>query len=162
YALILDGNGTRRIWPGLHNNKQGREQDPQERRHWLPSQGLPDASKPVSIIRINCAQDEMPRLAYANEVQSTGTKVRKTSSELFYPPDRPDGHPWFLFTEPRNYGKKRHGQYKTKWAADPGIASEEASERKENELNSPWYAMTTREIVPMYTRAEHDRQALAV
>ncbi|MFE9146498.1 RNaseH domain-containing protein [Streptomyces tubercidicus] len=90
------------------------------------------------------------------------SKPLKTSSDLYYPEDRPEGHPWFLFTEPRNYGKKRHGQWKTRWRADPGKASKNADERKENELNSPWYSMTTREITPMYTRDGYEREALAV
>ncbi|GAA1018932.1 hypothetical protein Aple_025280 [Acrocarpospora pleiomorpha] len=163
YALLLDGHACRRVWPGLHNNKQGRQPDPDDPRLWLPGTGLSVDEKPASIIRINCAQEELPRLAYVTVKQKNGTeKVIKTSSDLYYPADRPEGHSWFLYTEPRNYGKKRHGQYKSRWRAEAGKASDRADERKENELNSPWYAMTTREITPMYTQPDFDRAALAV
>ncbi|MFF8549169.1 RNaseH domain-containing protein [Streptomyces albidoflavus] len=56
----------------------------------------------------------------------------------------------------------RRLQWKTRWRADPGKASKNADERKENELNSPWYSMTTREITPMHTRNGYEREALAV
>ncbi|MEU9315779.1 RNaseH domain-containing protein [Streptomyces sp. NPDC048295] len=163
YALMIDGHASRRVWPGLHNNKQGLTPDPDDPRLWLPGSGLPASWNPVSIIRMNCAQAEMPRLVSVTEKLKNGTtKPLKTSSDLYYPEERPEGHPWFLFTEPRNYGKKRHGQWKTRWRADPGKASKNADERKENELNSPWYSMTTREITPMYTRSGYEREALAV
>lgn len=163
YALMIDGHTSRRMWPGLHNNKQGLREDPDDPRLWLPGTGLPASWNPVSILRMNCVQEEMPRLVSVTEKQKSGkTATVKTSSDLYFPEDRPDGHPWFLFTEPRNYGKKRHGQWQTRWRADPGNASENAEERKENELNSPWYSMTTREITPMYTREGYDRESLAV
>lgn len=163
YALMIDGHASRRVWPGLHNNKQGLGKDPDDPRLWLPASGLPQSWSPVSIIRMNCAQAEMPRLVAVTEKQKNGKTVTvKTSSDLYYPEARPEGHPWFLFTEPRNYGKKRHGQWKTRWRADPGKASKNADERKENELNSPWYSMTTREITPMHTRDGYDRETLAV
>ena len=163
YALMIDGHACRRVWPGLHNNKQGLSKSADDPRLWLPGTGLPSSWNPVSILRMNCMQAEMPRLASVTEKQKSGKTVTlKTSSDLYYPGDRPEGHPWFLFTEPRNYGKKRHGQWKTRWRADPGKASKNADERKENELNSPWYSMTTREITPMYTRDGYDRETLAV
>lgn len=163
YALMIDGHASRRVWPGLHNNKQGLGKDPDDPRLWLPASGLPQSWSPVSTIRMNCAQAEMPRLVAVTEKQKNGKTVTvKTSSDLYYPEARPEGHPWFLFTEPRNYGKKRHGQWKTRWRADPGKTSKNADERKENELNSPWYSMTTREITPMHTRDGYDRETLAV
>lgn len=163
YALMIDGHACRRVWPGLHNNKQGLGEDANDPRLWLPGSGLPPSWNPVSILRMNCSQAEMPRLASVTEKQKNGKTVTvKTSSDLYYPEDRAEGHPWFLFTEPRNYGKKRHGQWKTRWRADPGKASKNADERKENELNSPWYSMTTREITPMHTRDGYDRETLAV
>ncbi|MFD8283491.1 RNaseH domain-containing protein [Streptomyces solisilvae] len=163
YALMIDGHASRRVWPGLHNNKQGLSANPDDPRLWLPGSGLPASWNPVSIIRMNCMQAEMPRLVSVTEKLKNGTtKTLKTSSDLYYPEDRPEGHPWFLFTEPRNYGKKRHGQWKSRWRADPGKASKNADERKENELNSPWYSMTTREITPMYARDGYDRETLAV
>lgn len=163
YALILDGHATRRVFPGLHNNKQYAEPDDSDPRLWLPFQGLASPLRPVSIIRINCAQEEMPRLTFVSERLKSGVeKTVKTSSDLYCPEGRPEGHPWFLYTEPRNYGKKRHGQHKTRWHAKPGVASENKDEREENELNSPWYAMTTREITPMFTRPGFDREAIAV
>ncbi|GLF95259.1 RNaseH domain-containing protein [Streptomyces yaizuensis] len=162
YTLLIDGHACRRVWPGLHNNKQGTQPDEDDPRPWLPSTGLPAHARPASIIRINCAQDELPRLAYVTEQQKNGTERRiKTSSELYQPADPADGHPWFLFTEPRNYGKKRHGQHMTRWRANPGVASASADERRENELNAPWYAMTTREITPLHTQNQYSREALA-
>ncbi|MET8160387.1 RNaseH domain-containing protein [Sphaerisporangium sp. NPDC005289] len=163
YVLMIDGHACRRVWPGLQNSKQGLGKKPDDPRLWLPGTGLPPSWNPVSIIRMNCAQKEMPRLASVTEKQKNGKTVPlKTSSDLYYPADQSEGHPWFLFTEPRNYGKKRHGQWKTRWRADPGQASKNADERKENELNAPWYAMTTREITPMYTRDGYNREPLAV
>ncbi|MFI7356075.1 RNaseH domain-containing protein [Streptomyces avidinii] len=163
YALMIDGQACRRVWPGLHNNKQGLSESADDPRLWLPGSGLPPSWNPVSILRMNCMQAEMPRLVSVTEKQKNGKSVTvKTSSDLYYPDDQSEGHPWFLFTEPRNYGKKRHGQWKTRWRADPGKASKNADERKENELNSPWYSMTTREITPMHTRDGYDRETLAV
>ena len=163
YALILDGHATRRVFPGLHNNKQLSAPDDRDPRLWLPHQGLPSLLRPASIVRINCVQEEMPRLTYVSEQLKGGdVKIVKTSSDLYCPDARTEGHPWFLHTVPRNYGKKRHGQHKTRWRAKPGVASEDKDEREENELNSPWYAMTTREITPMFTREGFDREALAV
>ncbi|GHH96233.1 hypothetical protein GCM10017779_66900 [Streptomyces capillispiralis] len=163
YALMIDGHACRRVWPGLQNKKQGLSKDTDDPRLWLPGTGLPLSWNPVSILRMNCRQAEMPRLVSVTEKQKNGKTVTlKTSSDLYYPEDRPEGHPWFLFTVPRNYGKKRHGQWKTRWRADPGKASKNADERRENELNSPWYSMTTREITPMYTRKGYDREILAV
>ncbi|MFJ2777562.1 RNaseH domain-containing protein [Kitasatospora sp. NPDC087315] len=163
YALIIDGSACRRMWPGLNNNRQGKQPDPTDSRPWLPSTGLPAHAAPVSVIRLNCNQEEMPRLAYVTEKLKSGKeKTLKTSSDLYFPAERTEGHPWFLYTEPRNYGKKRHGQYKTRWRAEPGHASESADERKENELNAPWYAMSTREITPMCTNSAYQREHLAV
>lgn len=163
YALILDGHATRRVFPGLHNNKQNSSPDDRDPRLWLPYQGLASPLRPVSIVRINCAQQEMPRLTYVSERLKGGdVKIVKTSSDLYRPETTFEGHPWFLHTVPRNYGKKRHGQHKTRWRANPGVASENKDECEENELNAPWYAMTTREITPMFTRPGFDREAIAV
>lgn len=163
YTLMVDGHACRRVWPGLHNNKQGLSENRDDSLSWLPGSGLPSSWNPVSILRMNCMQKEMPRLASITEKQKNGKSVMvKTSSDLYYPQGQSEGHPWFLFTQPRNYGKKRHGQWKTRWRADPGKASKNADERKENELNSPWYSMTTREITPMYTQDGYDRETLAV
>lgn len=163
YALILDGHATRRVFPGLHNNKQYADPDDSDPRLWRPYTGLASPLRPVSIVRINCAQEEMPRLTYVSERLKSGEeKIVKTSSDLYCPEGQPEGHPWFLYTVPRNYGKKRHGQHKTRWQAKPGVASDKADEREENELNSPWYAMTTREITPMFTRPGYEREAIAV
>jgi hypothetical protein len=163
YALIVDGHATRRMWPGLQNSKQNRAADSSDSRLWLPGTGLPASYQPVTILRMNCAQEEMFRLAHHTVVTKTGKVTeRKTSDQLAFPPNRPPDHPWFLFTVPRNYSRKRHGQWKTRWRAKPGVASTDAAERRENELNAPWYSTTTREINPMYTRAGYDREALAV
>jgi hypothetical protein len=160
YALIVDGHACRRAWPGLHNNKQGSAEDPSDDRLWLPAHGL--GTQPVSIIRLNCFQAEMPRLAYVTRTLKDGSeKEIKTSSDLYYPTNKPEGHPWFLFTEPRNYGRKRYGAQKTRWRADPARATGDG-DFEENEMNSPWYAMTTREITPLYTQPGYDREALAV
>ncbi|MBR7839961.1 DUF3893 domain-containing protein, partial [Actinospica durhamensis] len=135
----------RRAWPGLHNNKQGATENTHDDRLWLPTQGL--GTQPVSIIRLNCFQAEMPRLAYVTETQKNGEqKMIKTSSDLYYPAGKPEGHPYFLFTQPRNYGKKRYGQHKTRWRAELAKKSGTDGDFEENELNSPWYTMTTREI----------------
>ncbi|MEU5581032.1 RNaseH domain-containing protein [Streptomyces huasconensis] len=102
-------------------NKQGLGGDPGDARLWLLATRLPPPWNPVSIIRMNCAQAEMPRLVAVTEKQKNGNTVPlKTSSDLYYPEARPCGHPWFLFTEPRNYGKKRRGQWKLAGAPTPG------------------------------------------
>ncbi|MGD3111324.1 RNaseH domain-containing protein [Streptomyces sp. YGL11-2] len=160
YTLMVDGHACRRAWPGLHNNKQGTSANTQDDRLWLPTQGL--GTHPASIIRMNCFQAEMPRLAYVTRTKKNGEQeMIKTSSDLYHPQGKPEGHPWFLFTEPRNYGKKRYGQHKTRWRAE--LAKTGANgDYEENEMNSPWYTMTTREITPMYTQGGYDREALAV
>ncbi|WP_438270725.1 RNaseH domain-containing protein [Streptomyces platensis] len=80
------------LTPGLHNNKQGLSPDPDDPRLWLPGSGLPASWNPVSIIRMNCAQAEMPRLVSVIEKLKNGaTKPLKTSSDLYYPEDRPRG-----------------------------------------------------------------------
>jgi hypothetical protein len=160
YTLIVDGHACRRAWPGLHNNKQGALADPSDDRLWLPAQDL--GTQPVSIIRMNCFQEEMPRLAYVSQTLKDGTaKEIKTSKDLFYPPGKPEGHSWFLFTEPRNYGRNRYGARKTRWRAD---LTKKTGDNgfEENEMSAPWYAMTTREIAPLYTQPGYDREALAV
>src|SRR5260221_2085890 len=48
YALILDGHATRRVFPGLHNNKQLSAPDDRDPRLWLPYQGLPSPLRPAS------------------------------------------------------------------------------------------------------------------
>ncbi|MFF3718650.1 RNaseH domain-containing protein [Streptomyces prasinus] len=75
YALMIDGHASRRVWPGLHNNKQGLGKDPGDPRLWLPASGLPPSWNPVSIIRMNCAQAEMPRLVAVTEKQKNGKTV---------------------------------------------------------------------------------------
>lgn len=86
-ALILDGHATRRVFPGLHNNKQHADPDDSDPRLWLPNQGLPSPLRPASIVRINCAQEEMPRLTYVSERLKSGEEKGEQGAA----PDRRDG-----------------------------------------------------------------------
>lgn len=158
YAVILDGHGARRIFPGLHNNKQGMEEFDSFGRVWLPGAGLPQHMKPAGIVRINCFADEMPSIAYLTTRLASGDeKQSKTSSDLFRPQDSSPGHPWWVVTEPRNYGKNRFGQWKSRWRALP----EKVGLQSESELKAPWYTLTCREITPMFVSDAVSREGLA-
>ncbi|MEU1287693.1 RNaseH domain-containing protein [Kitasatospora sp. NPDC005856] len=159
YAVILDGHGARRIFPGLHNNKQGMEEFDSFGRVWLPGAGLPEHMRPAGIVRINCFADEMPSIAYLTTRLASGDeKQSKTSSDLFRPQDNGPGHPWWVVTEPRNYGKTRFGQWKTRWRALP----EKVGLQPESELKAPWYTLTCREVTPMFVGEAVPREGLAV
>ncbi|MEW1913993.1 RNaseH domain-containing protein [Kitasatospora sp. NPDC085895] len=156
YTVMLDGHGARRIFPGLHNNKQGMDPFDSYGRVWLPGHGLPDYMQPAGIVRVNCMSGEMPSIAYLSYANDDRIKM---SSELFRPSDAGPDSSWWVVTEPRNYGKTRFGQWKTRWRALP----EKVGTQTESELKAPWYSMTCREITPMFVRGEGlTREGLAV
>lgn len=50
YTVTVDGLATRRLWDGLHNNKQGQPGKPGTT--WLPGYTLPLGQQPIAISRV--------------------------------------------------------------------------------------------------------------
>ncbi|WP_144312023.1 RNaseH domain-containing protein [Actinopolyspora erythraea] len=159
YAVLLDGEKCRRIWPGLHNNKQdvGPEQV-NTTDAWLPG---PDGLKPVSTVRINVADEEMPQVTEATDTAKNGTtKTVAMPHGIYRPVDRlGSDHPWFVNTVPRNYGKTRYGQWYTRWRAEQ--QSSLSGKKVPKVMEAPWYALSTREIMPIRTQQGYDRAEIA-
>ncbi|MFD7881879.1 RNaseH domain-containing protein [Streptomyces bauhiniae] len=165
-AVMLDGHAWRRIYPGFHNRSFGLTPDSlpeDDRRLWTPHQDITDKRlHPISYIRINTMQDELPRFVYAEKETTAKNRLAKgldpfikVSQYLAWPGHQPEGHPWFLFSESRTHNRSRLGDDRTRWRA-----SDERDTRGDSELNGNWHSITTREINPMFTR-RHSREDLA-
>ncbi|ASU59858.1 RNaseH domain-containing protein [Nocardiopsis dassonvillei] len=145
YAVMVDVVACRRMWPGLHNDKQGLGIDDllDDGRIWLPGYA-PNTEKryrPVGVVRINTEDKETLPLG---RVTDPNEKF-KTSNGLYRVSD--SNMPlWVLLNTARNYRGKapagspqRPGTYRTRWHA----------RQIEGDLKAPWYVPTTTEIYPV-------------
>ncbi|WP_165975032.1 RNaseH domain-containing protein [Nonomuraea deserti] len=166
YAVMIDGNACRRIWPGLQNQNLDRDPAAGEQRVWLPGASIDVHKRPSAIIRINIKSDEVPQPVSITQVNKDGTSKESRTSPKLYKLSPDFGTPtWMLFNVPRNYdgsGGGRLGSTRTRWDAPLGEAGEKAADRRKNELKAPWYTMTATEIHPFVLRPEIDAEALAI
>jgi hypothetical protein len=107
YTVTVDGCAIPRLWEGLHNNKQGQQGKPGTT--WLPGHTFPLHDRPIAVIRVNKADDEVLRplrVSYAdlqdNVPGTNGTaKVTNGTAKVLYRLDSDCGEPaWYLVTVP--------------------------------------------------------------
>lgn len=162
YTVTVDGVATRRLWEGLHNNKQGQEGKPGTT--WLPGHTLPLSARPIAVIRVNKDTEEVPRPVRVSHIgaQEKVTGTNETT-ELMYKVETDFGNPaWYLVTVPPQYdgaSAGRLGDKKTRWTADYGSSAE--GELRKNEMRHTWYAMNATEIYVIPVSQGTDSQALA-
>jgi hypothetical protein len=162
YTVTIDGFATRRLWNGLHNNKQGEPGKPGTT--WLPGHTLPLGQQPIAIIRINKEADEGLRPIRVTRLGPDDAVIDSTeTTELMYRIETDFGDPlWLLVTVPPQYdgaGAGRLGDKKTRWTADHGSSTEGALRR--NEMRATWYTMNATEIYVIPVAKAVDCRALA-
>jgi hypothetical protein len=163
YTVTVDGVATRRLWDGLHNNKQG--EPPRPGTTWLPGSTCHPSDRPIAVIRVNKDMNEVPRPIRTTIVDAAGKSLRtyKTTNMLFKV--EPDfGAPsWLLSTVPKQFdgaGAGRLGAENTRWTASHG--SSDADNRSKNEVRPSWYTMTAIEIYPIPIHSDIPAEALAI
>lgn len=147
YTVTVDGLATRRLWAGLHNNKQG--ELGAAGVTWLPGHTLPVRDRPLAIIRLNKSVEEVVRPIGVTRLNVEEEMIGDTDTTTSLYCLEPDfGDPtWFLVTVPTQYdgaGAGRLGGAKTRWTASHGSNVE--GELKKNEMRANWYAMNATEI----------------
>jgi hypothetical protein len=162
YTVTIDGLATRRLWGGLHNNKQGQLGKPGTT--WLPGHTLPLGQQPIAIIRVNKEADEIPRPVRVTRLSPHDEVIDSAgTTELMYRVETDFADPaWLLITVPPQYdgaGAGRLGDKKTRWTADYGSSAE--GDRRRNEMRATWYAMNATEIYVIPVAAAVDCRALA-
>jgi hypothetical protein len=162
YTVTVDGLATRRLWEGLHNNKQGQLGKPGAT--WLPGHTLPLGQQPIAIIRVNKDTDEVPRPIRVTRLSPDDEVINSTeTTELMYRVETDFGDPvWLLVTVPPQYdgaGAGRLGDKKTRWTADHGSSAE--GDLRRNEMRANWYAMNATEIYVIRVAKTVDCRALA-
>lgn len=135
YALIVSGEASRRIWPGLANKHLGREMENGQidGRIALPGSKFP----PAAIIRVTSGTTDLPRPV--PNITKTAGKPGRTTNAL-YEQDYGTGDPVLLLaTVPRQYNGKgrnsRIGSDYSRWSAAP------------EEQPLIWYAHTSTEFL---------------
>ncbi len=162
YTVTVDGFATRRLWDGLHNNKQGITG--KAGTTWLPGHTLPLKERPIAVIRVNKNAAELPIPIRTNKIAPDGeiTKGNNTSNALCRVDVDFADPVWLLTTVPLQYdgaGTGRLGATKTRWTADFG--SNVKGELRKNEAKANWYAMNTTEIYVIPSTPDIDTSALA-
>lgn len=162
YTVTVDGLATRRLWEGLHNNKQGQPGKPGTT--WLPGHTLPLGQQPVAVIRVNKDTDEIPRPIRVTRLGPDDEIIDSTeTTQLMYRVETDFGDPaWLLVTVPPQYdgsGAGRLGDKKTRWTADHGSSAE--GDLRRNEMRATWYAMNATEIFIIPVAKNIDCGALA-
>ncbi|MEU4702830.1 RNaseH domain-containing protein [Nonomuraea dietziae] len=147
YTVTVDGLATRRLWAGLHNNKQGELGGAGVT--WLPGYTLPVRDRPIAIIRLNKSVEEVVRPIGVTRLNVEEEMIGDTDTTTSLYRLEPDfGDPtWLLVTVPTQYdgaGAGRLGGNKTRWTASHGSNVE--GELKKNEMRANWYAMNATEI----------------
>ena len=136
YALIVSGEASRRIWPGLANKHLGREVGSDGRidgRAALPGGQFP----PAAVIRVTSGTGDLPRPV--PDISKASGKPIRTTNALFEQ-DYGTGDPVFILAKvPRQYdGKGRNsriGSGYSRWSAAP------------EEQPATWYAHTSTEFL---------------
>jgi hypothetical protein len=151
YTLTVDAFGARRLWSGLHNNKQGEPERPGTT--WLPGSTIHPSDRPRAIIRVNRNADEMFRALGVTLLDENNEKAGdgdRTTNSLYRIASDFGTDSFALITVPHQYDGQaagRLGSDKTRWSADHGSAVEDHLRR--NEMKDNWYSMTTLGIFPV-------------
>ncbi|MEV5721793.1 RNaseH domain-containing protein [Amycolatopsis mediterranei] len=163
YTVTVDAFGSRRLWSGLHNNKQG---EAERSGTWLPGSTIQPSDRPRATVRVNKNADEMFRALGITLLDENGEKVGdgdKTTNSLFRVKSDFGDDSFALITVPNQYdgqGAGRLGSNKTRWTADHG--SDVEGELRRNEMKDNWYAMTTLGIFPVAVKDGINSHKLAV
>jgi hypothetical protein len=163
YTVTVDAYGSRRLWNGLHNNKQGESARPGT---WLPGSTIHPADRPRAIIRVNKNADEMARALGITLLDDNGEKASdgdRTTNSLFRVTSDFGADSFALITVPHQYDGQsagRLGSDKTRWSADYGSNVE--GELRRNEMKDNWYSMTTLGIFPVAVKDKIKSDKLAL
>ncbi|MFI8456862.1 RNAseH domain-containing protein [Kitasatospora sp. NPDC085464] len=154
YTVTVDAVGTRRLWAGLHNRRQG--QDGEAEETWLPGSTLPAKDRPIGIIRVNVDMDEMPRPIGLSRVDGEGKVLSSQKrTDMLFEVETDLGTPtWILVTTPHQFdggGAGRLGEDKTRWTANHGVKPDKKNgiRGEKNEVSKNWYTMTATGIYPI-------------
>lgn len=153
YTVTVDGIGTRRLWDGLHNKRQGEHGRPDVT--WLPAATNHLKDRPVAVVRVNKEMAENVRPIGVTVVDDEGRVASNTdTTNSLYRMESDFGqHSWVLVTVPNQYdgaGAGRLGAKKTRWSASHG--SNEEGNLQKNEMKANWYSMTALSIYPAVIR----------
>ncbi|MEV6227446.1 RNaseH domain-containing protein [Saccharopolyspora shandongensis] len=153
YTVTVDGLATRRLWDGLHNNKQGENERPGQT--WLPGSTIHPAERPAAVIRVNKDMSENLRPISVTVLRDEDTRPekKKTTNSLYRMESDFGQDTWILVTVPKQFdgaGAGRLGADKTRWTANHGSSDE--SNLQKNEMKANWYSMTALEIYPIVLR----------
>ncbi len=163
YTITVDAVATRRLWDGLHNNKQGQSGKPGTT--WLPGHTLPVRDRPIAVIRLNKDTDELPRPIAVTRLDPEGAVIGEpdNTTTSLYRVETDFGDPlWHLVTVPHQFdgaGAGRLGNTRTRWTADHGSNVE--GNRRKNEMRATWYTMTATEVYAIPRTEEIPADALA-
>ncbi|GAA3862741.1 hypothetical protein GCM10022243_31580 [Saccharothrix violaceirubra] len=163
YTITVDAFGSRRLWSGLNNNKQGESERPGT---WLPGSTIHPSDRPRAIVRVNKNADEMFRALGITLLDENGEKISdgdRTTNSLFRVKSDFGADSFALITVPHQYdgqGAGRLGSDKTRWSADHG--SDVEGELRRNEMKDNWYSMTTLGIFPVAVKDEIKPDKLAL
>src|SRR5262249_37563797 len=135
YVLIVSGESSRTIWPGLANKHLGRPLDPEGRINGkLPLPGAASAG-PAAVIRVTPGPGDIPRPVPG----ATSGKASQTTNALYEQDQTSEDAVLLLANIPRQYdGKGRHrrvGSKHSRWTAIPA------------EQPLTWYAHTCTELL---------------
>ena len=162
YTVTVDGLATRRLWEGLHNNKQGQPGKPGTT--WLPGHTLPLGQQPVAVIRVNKDADEIPRPIRVTRLGPADEVIDSTeTTQLMYRVEnrlrRSRVAPRHRPSPVRRVWRRAPGRSKTRWTADHGSSAE--GDLRRNETRATWYAMNATEIFVIPVARNIDCSALA-
>jgi hypothetical protein len=157
YIVYLDGHGSRGVWPGLLNNRQGTASD--LNRIWLPGATLPPRQRPLAVVRVNASPDETPRPVGATTVTFDSgdrpvARDAKTVNRLFRIETDFGGPAFWLSRVPAQYdgaGSGRLGEHHTRWGEEEGPRTRRT-----------WYSMNAVEFYPIAALPDEVLEALAV
>lgn len=164
YTVTVDAFSSRRLWNGLHNNKQGEAERPGST--WLPGSTIHPTDRPRAIVRVNKNADEMFRALGITLLDNDGNRIGegdRTTNSLFRVKSDFGADSFALITVPHQFdgqGAGRLGKDKTRWSADHGSNVE--GELRRNEMKDNWYSMTTLGIFPVAVKDQIGPDKLAV
>jgi hypothetical protein len=162
YTVTVDGIGTRRLWEGLHNKRQGEKDRPGAT--WLPAGTNHPSDRPVAIVRVNKDMDENVRPIGVTLLDDKGDSEKKSTTNSLYRMESDFGaDSWVLVTVPNQFdgaGAGRLGGKNTRWSASYG--SNEEGNLAKNEMKANWYTMTALGIYPLAIREGIPAEKLGV
>jgi hypothetical protein len=145
YVLIVSGEASRTIWPGLANRHLERLAGPDGRINGKRPLPGPSSAPPIAVVRVTSGSEDIPRPVPG----ATNTEAAKTTNALYEQDQFGTDTVLLLSNVPRQFnGHSRYsrvGSDHSRWAADPA------------EQPHTWYAHTCTEFL---IRGAPDEQSM--